>query len=145
MRAPSDIFYHLFSTHATLVTLLSGYYLGTSVVPDGENSPDKSVIIFDTAGRPDGRIMRTGERIEHPGIMIHVRGLEYFEAWSTANAIALFLDARQRESIAIASDEVYVLHNVTRTPIIPVGLETVSDRRRHLITINMTITLSEET
>lgn len=114
-----------------------------SFLPD---QPDEIVGVFDTTGRPDGRIMRTGERIEHPGVQIQVRGKNYSDTWQEANGIALFLDGVKNKSVVVGSNESYVLHNVTRIgTIIPIGLETVSQRRRHLFTINMIVTLSENT
>lgn len=138
MRSPADIIYHL----------LEGFLsdMDPVFVSFWPDTPDESIAIFDTAGRLDGRIMRTGEQIEHPGIQIQVRGLDYSQTFDRAREIALFLDSVKKETVAIDSDEVYVLHNVSRTgAIIPVGIETVESRRRYIFTINAVTTISQDT
>lgn len=108
--------------------------------------PDEAIAFFDTAGRLDGRLMATGEQIEHHGVQIQIRGKDYSSTFDLAREIALYLDAVKKETIAVEVDEVYVLHNVSRSgSIIPIGIETVENRRRHIFTINLTITISQET
>jgi hypothetical protein len=137
MRSPADIIYHFLTQ-----SLSDPGQLFVAFFPD---VPDEAVSIYDTAGKLDGRMMRTGEQIEHYGVQIQVRGKVYSETFDRARSIALLLDQVKKESIAVESSEVYVLHNVSRSgAIIPVGIETVNDRRRHLFTINMTITISQE-
>jgi len=109
-----------------------------SFLPD---LPDKAICIYDTAGKLDGRMMRTGEQIEHPGIQIRVRGPTYEETWLKAQAIALTLDAVQN-SVVTTDEEEYIVHNVSRTgAIIPLGIEENTRGRRHHFTINMILTL----
>lgn len=104
--------------------------------------PDEALCVYDTAGRFDGRIMATGERIEHPGIMIMVRGKDYPAVWVKANEIALMLDVQRHISIAMSAEDRYTLHNVSRSgAIMPLGVEEEGDRRRHLFTINSTVTI----
>lgn len=136
MRSPADIIYHYLIAGLSSVGDLSVALL--------RDTPDDTVSIFDTAGRLDGRIMSTGEVVEHYGIQIQVRGKDYLTTYERARGIAEFLDATKKEVVAIESDEAYTLWNVSRTgAIIPVGIETVDDRRRHLFTLNYVLTVTQ--
>lgn len=136
MRSPADIVYH------HLLTMSS---IGDLTVALLRDAVDDTTAVFDTAGRLDGRLMETGEVIEHGGIQIQVRGKDYLSTYERAKTIALFLDAVKKETVAIGSDEAYTLWNVSRTgAIIPVGIETVDDRRRHLFTLNYVLTVSQQ-
>jgi hypothetical protein len=138
-KSPADVLYHRLIEESDL----TAENLFVAFLPD---QPDESVAIFDTAGRQDGRLLQTGEQIIHPGIQIQVRDKDYSAGWERANDIALLLDGFIKEEVAIESDGIYILHNVSRTgDIIPVGIETVADRRRHLFTINAVVTISKQT
>lgn len=138
MNAPSEIIRQL------LIDLGLGAeenewttYVG--FLPD---KPDNAICVYDTAGKMDGRLMVTGEQIEHPGVQIRVRGLSYSEVWNKATAIALNLDAQRKISVVTSSEEAYIVHNVSRSgAIIPIGIEDTEGRRRHHFTINMILTL----
>ena len=104
--------------------------------------PDESICIYDTVGRQDGRLMEDGFQIEHPGIQVRVRGPIYATVYEKANSIALALDAAGGTVVELSSNQAYTLLNVSRTsPIIPLGVETEGDRRRHHITVNAVLTL----
>jgi len=136
MRSPADILYH---------HLLGLSTIGDLMVALLRDTPDDTTSVFDTAGRLDGRLMESGKVIEHYGIQIQVRGKVYLSTFQRALDIADFLDATKKESVAIGSDEVYTIWNVSRTgAIVPVGIETVDDRRRHLFTLNYVITVSQQ-
>jgi len=140
IQPPSVIFYHLFDEGQ--MDILQGYQLFYSFLPD---DPDNAIAIFDTSGRLDGRLMRTGEQIEHYGIQIQVRGRDYVEAWRLANTIATYLDSLRKEVVVTEAGDAYILHNVSRSgAVIPIGVETVNTRLRRLFSINMTVTLSRE-
>ena len=107
--------------------------------------PNEAICVFDMPGRKDGRIMRTGEQIIHPGIQIQVRGMEYLRTFQKAKTIALRLDRVQKESVATESDVFYTLHNVSRTgDIMHMGVETVGALRRHVFAINAVLTLNSD-
>lgn len=114
-----------------------------SFLPD---LPDSAICVYDTAGRLDGRIMRTGEQIEHEGVQIRVRGIDYPATWTKANDIALALDAQTQTPVQIEVGEVWTLHNASRSgAVIPLGVDADDARRRHNFTINMNLTLSRTT
>jgi len=110
-----------------------------SLFPD---TPDSAICVFDTAALPDGRLMKTGERIEHPGIMVEVRAIVYEDAYTKAQAVAAALDSQIRSSVVLEGEGTYLLHNVSRSgSIIHLGIEEEGERRRHSFTINATITI----
>lgn len=105
------------------------------------NDPNYAICIFDTDGMKDGRLMRTGEVIEHPGIQIQVRGKSYGTTFTKANDISMQLDAQTNRTLIIGEDA-YTVVNVSRTsPILHIGRETQGNRDRHLFSINALITI----
>jgi len=107
--------------------------------------PDIALCVYDTDPRKDGRLMRSGEQIEHPGIQITIRGKAYVETWQFARDVALQLDSVRRVSVALTSEGAYLVHNVSRSSgVLSLGMETVGSKRRHFFTINATLTVSEE-
>ena len=108
------------------------------------NTPDEVACLYDTAGRFDGRIMETGEKVVHPGVMILVRGKEYQDVYDKVHEITDALDAILRNDVVLSTEYAYLVQSVSRTsPPMALGVEETGDRRRHRITINMTVTLSE--
>ncbi len=106
--------------------------------------PDNAVCIYDTAGKLDGRIMRSGEQVEHPGIQVRVRGLEYVETREKTEEIARALDAQVRTAITVAPSQNHIIHNISRSGgIIPIGMEE-TDRRRYSFTINAMTTIERD-
>jgi len=106
-------------------------------------TPDNALGIYDTAGKMNGRIMRTGEKIVHPGVQVVVRGSSYIDVIKKVTDIALALDAQCRTIVVMDSANSYILHNVSRSgDVIPLGVEQEGDRRRHLFTINAVVTMS---
>jgi len=139
MTTPADILYTFLQDSGAFV----GWTSFVSFLPD---APDKAICVYDTPGVGNGRIMRTGEKIEHPGIMVALRCLNYVEGHAKATSLALLLDSVRDNSVAVSSGETYSLHNVSRTGTInAIGLEMVNDRRRHQFTINAVLTLTELT
>lgn len=62
-----------------------------AISPDGHdnaNVPDNMVTIYDTEGKSDGRDMAPGgEQVEHPGLSIFVRSLDYDEGYIQAKKL----------------------------------------------------------
>lgn len=115
------------------------WFAYTGFLPDNPNS---ALCVYDTSGRKDGRLMKTGEQITHPGIQIVIRGLDYLPTRGRAQDIALALDAQRKTVVAIESTGSYIVHNVSRTgDIISLGMEMEGDRRRHMFTINAMVTI----
>lgn len=104
--------------------------------------PDNAIIVYDTAGILDGRIMATGEQIEHPGFQIRIRGPEYPVVLSKVSDIALGIDSQRKVSVALSVSEAYTVHNISRTGApIPLGLEEIGDRKNFHFTVNGVATI----
>jgi hypothetical protein len=69
-----------------------------ALLPD---KPDNLLVIYDTAGTIDGRIMATGETVEHPGIQVLVRGKTHPVAWAKVRAVKEALDAINRTTVTV--------------------------------------------
>ena len=111
-----------------------GFMPGTSLVPAN------AIAIYDPTGTKDGRIMKTGEVISHPGIQVRVRASTYPVAYDKIRSMALRLDIISRRSIII-DDQTYAIMNVTRTgDPISLGLEEATNRV--LFVVNSRVTIS---
>ncbi len=110
------------------------------------DKPDQTVCIYDSVGKPDGRIMATGERIEHLGVQVMVRGLDYPAVYAKVKEICDALDGVIKVSVATSSEDSYTVHNVSRvgTPL-AIGIEPEGERRRHSFSINAVTTITKET
>lgn len=140
MRSPADIIYQLL-VNLELGSVEGEWPISVGLLPD---TPDEAICVYDTAGRPDGRLMSTGERIDHPGIQIRVKGKDYPTVYQKIKTIATTLDRQAAVSIAFSEEEAYIIDNVSRTgDILPVGIEEVDGRRCHHFTLNATLTLRE--
>lgn len=112
-----------------------------SFLPDEE---DTAICVYDTRGTDDGRLM-TGEQIEHPGVQIRIRTQDYNTGWRKAFDIIEQLDGVNRLTVALSSEEAYLLSNVSRTGgIMPMGIDPEDVRRRHNFSINAILTVRPE-
>lgn len=114
---------------------------------------DKGIVVYDTAGKLDGRSMRSGEQTEHPGIMVRVRGPNYLETSTKVGDIARFFDSLPSRSEvtmpaaplspADLAGRTFIIQNISRTgSIMPTGVEE-GDRIRHGFTLNAVLTIRE--
>jgi hypothetical protein len=114
------------------------------------DAPDHAIVIYDTQGFPDGRVP-SGERIEHPGVSVQLRGLAYLPTWNKANEIARLLDAQKNVAILLPSSNNLTVMNITRTgTILPMGVE-IADvqqgeraRQRYAFSINAVLTIKQQ-
>ncbi len=139
MVSPADILRQVLVDLGHAADIGSAWPAYVSFLPD---LPHEAVCVYDTAGRPDGRLMVGGTRIEHQGIQIRVRGLNYPTTWLKANQIALALDTMGQVLALVEDDGAYVIHDVSRTgAILPVGFDEQEKRRRYYFTINAVVTI----
>lgn len=108
------------------------------VMPD---TPDNALCVYNTDGRMDGRLMRSGTVIEHPGIQIKVRAQKDAAAHGKARVIADFLDATFQAPVAIDGKNYTIQAYHRTTPVLALGQD--ESQRRVLYTINATITVRE--
>lgn len=106
----------------------------------------QAVVVYETPGEQDGRIMQTGERIERPGIQIRVRAQDYTDASNKAWEIARKLDEQNDVEVEIDSSESYTIQNISRraTPMDlgPEGQD--GSNRRFNFTVNAVVTYRKQ-
>lgn len=101
------------------------------------DSPDKTVTVYDTAGRqwmrgPDST------RVEHPGIQVRVRSGAFQEGFNKARAIANAMDAALFATVVLEGIS-YLVHGINRTTsVLPIGKEAPTSKRQ-LFTVNGTL------
>lgn len=104
--------------------------------------PHEALCFYDTTGIDDGRMMRSGERIEHDGVQIRLRGRTYNSAWVRATAICRYLDAQANVVVDMDSDDSYLIYNMSRTSTLQhLGVDPDDDARRHQFSINLAVSL----
>lgn len=123
----------------SIVTTTGDWTCYASFLPD---KPYKAVVVYDTAGTQDARCMN-GQQNEHFGIQVRVRGGDYTETFTKAQAIAAALDAVYGTTVTV--DEVdYDVQNVSRTgTIIPLGVIEEGEHVVHHFTLNAVLTVAE--
>jgi hypothetical protein len=122
----------------------ANWYCTISYLPDGQGVRDNIVTITDTEGSKDGRIMRTGEVIIHPGFQIRVRCTDYNLGYSKILAIGCFLDTLVNRIVSISDggDKIETLKVTAvskQSGIMPMGLESAG--RRYHFSLNYTGTV----
>jgi len=108
------------------------------------DAPDDLIVVYDTAGITNGRIQRSGETVEHKGVMVQVRGTDHPTAWAKAEAVNTALDESVRNSEVTIGSEVYVVYSVTRHSG-PISLGREPSTNRFLFSINAVVALRQTT
>jgi hypothetical protein len=104
------------------------------------DTPDEVVVLYNTRGKMDGRDMRTGVMMTHPGIMFMVRAADEYAVFAKTNDIKEFIDAVRRNTVDI-EDQRYRIDAITRTSDpIALGQETGNTRRLYSLNAIATIT-----
>lgn len=99
------------------------------------DTPNDIIAVFDTSGDVQGK---DGEGVvhEHPGIMIHVRAMEYAAGYEKIVAIALALAASVSATVTVDTETYAVGPFTRRAGVIPMGRV---DNDRYLWSINITL------
>jgi len=128
----------------TLLQLPSGdaiwpAYIGS--MPDGGSSPDNCICLYDVPGVKDGRLM-DGPSIDHFGVQLKVRALDYQTGWTHIIDICSGLDAIVNYEQEYDS-AYYCIANVSKVgSVMALGNEEET-KRRFLFTANFLITLKQ--
>jgi hypothetical protein len=110
-------------------------------VSNESSVPDNVVTVYDTQGKPDGRVMTSGEQQEHHGFQLRVRGADAQVGFAKARALAVALDQTVLRNSVTLGTSTYLVQAVSRTgEVIPLGTEPGTSRE--LFTINATIDLT---
>ena len=105
-----------------------------SHMPDGDNTPDNAVAIFDTGGNKVTRILN-GASIFGLGNQIMVRATDYATGWAKATAIETYMSSINRTTITIEGTVYLVQVSDQQSPILPLGREP-EGKHRDLFTLN---------
>lgn len=120
------------------------------------NEASKNMILFsDTPARIDGRYMRTGEKIIHPGVQILIRSDKQPDAWQRASLIYKINNSVRNQLITIDSST-YRLRNLSqRGGIVSLSNEELfrsvdrqekeQKRNRFMFAINLFMTIDDLT
>lgn len=109
--------------------------------------PDEAITVFDTAGLEDGKVMKTGTTLFHPGYQFRLRVINNSRAVAKGLEIETYLDSILREEVVIPTrpdvpTKTYLLQAIRRTSnVIPIGAEEGGSRL--IYTLNGLITYSE--
>lgn len=105
------------------------------------NMPNICAAIYDTDGLLDGREMKPGRTVMHPGFQIRFRVFTFVDASAKGAAVEDKLDAILR-SIVVINPKTYKIQATRRmSPVIPIGQE--EGTTRLIFTLNGTITYGE--
>jgi len=108
--------------------------------PDNDNTKTDLGVVYDTTGLKDGRLMVSGEVVEHQGVQIKIRSRTHLDGWNKLDAISRSLDAVFNDTVIIGANE-FLIQNIKRSGlIIPLGVEKGTKNRR-LFTANFLLTL----
>lgn len=110
-----------------------------STLPEGTDVKDNALCVYDTSGVMDGRIQKTGESIEHPGIQVRIRSGDYAAGFAKAKAAAAALDGIKMSAVTVGAESAKV-QSVTRGAVMSLGPEP-QNRRRVSFTINGIVTM----
>lgn len=120
--SPADIIrYYIASTSVCSLPQSNLPWPGfTNYLP---NTVNDAILFTDTNGPKDGRYMRTGKVIEHPGLQVLVRGTDQLTAWQRIEIISKIFEATVRQTVTIGSSQYLLLAVHRRGSIIPLSTE----------------------
>lgn len=121
----------------TAATVVAQYLIATGVVSKPGNNqawpcyvnrqpttPNDLVTVYDTAGKMDGRMMRSGKVSEFPGILVRLRAVSYDSGELMGMRIIQKLDAALAAVVIVTGGKQYKLDSIQRTTnLIPLGPE----------------------
>jgi hypothetical protein len=109
-------------------------------LPDGDDVETNCGAIYDTAGLNELRSMN-GDIPEHPGVQIRIRSNDCDIAYAKIEDITRDLDKIVNASVSLGDNQ-YQIQNASRTsPIIPLGIEIGTTKRRFSFTVNYLLTI----
>lgn len=140
--APAAVFRGLLVTRGLykLPSTTGGVLLSANVgsMPDDGT---QCICVYDTSGYIDGRLLRTGETVEHLGVQIRTRSSDYPTGWGMANGLALVMDGIFKATVIVGGNS-YVIESASRTSaILHIGQE--EKNRMELFTLNAILSITQ--
>jgi len=106
---------------------------------------DKLICVFNTSGKLEGSMQRSGEVQEMFGVQIKVRDITIPSGYAKASAIAFALDSYYSLSSVAVEDNEFVVYALNRTsPILFIGFEQ-PENVLPVFTINYTVSIRQIT
>lgn len=98
------------------------------------NVPDNCITVFDTAGRPDARLM-DGQLMEHYGFQIRVRSVSHPIGYTKGYDLRTTMAENLKDAFVTIDATPYVVPSVQTINLIRLGRESPNSSR-YLFTIN---------
>lgn len=125
----------------TLSTRGSTWPIFQNVLPGNKNIQSAGVI-FDTGGILDGRLMSTGETIDHPGIQVRVRSKDPSSGYNKLKDVCDKFASIHNASVEMADGTEYVINSITRiSTILPIGIDPETKLFEFTVNFIVSITL----
>lgn len=144
-HSPADVLAKLIAQlgHGTVPTSSPGEWpVYAGAVPD---QPDQAMVVRDTTGVVQARLMPTGEVAEHPGWQLTVRSRTYPAGWLKAYSVRTALAESVRNLTVELGDRAYLVYAVTGFgAVLSIGRDRPSSGR-HMFTVNGTLDLRDVT
>jgi hypothetical protein len=103
---------------------------------------DDAAVVYDNPPQLDGRLMGDGEVLQHMGVNILLRNVDYSVGWLKLAAVMVVLSQVVNESVVVESTT-YLLKSVTNVSgVIALGQEK-GTKRRNLFEMNLLLSLDE--
>ncbi len=112
-------------------------------MPDDETVPNNAICLYDTMANQEGREMRSGKNVEHPGIQIRVRASDYVTGNTKMNALVEYINAVYLLRFDVGN-YIYELQSISNGSVLPLGVETAGQKRRHVFTCNLALSMLED-
>lgn len=142
-HTPSQILEKFLITNSLVVAAPSGsesnWPCYIAIVPDRKETPSNIVSIFDTEGDYDGRYLRTGVVVEHPGFQIRVRSTDYQAGYIKMLTIRNKITQEATKAQITLDSSTYTIQSAFAGTVMSIGTEPNSTKNRHLFVINGTI------
>ena len=126
--------------YMTVPSASSDWPLYISHLPDGDEVNDDAGALFDTTPLKDGRLM-TGPIVQHFGVNLMIRSIDYDDGWDKINEISSAFDAVAQETVTRNSVD-YLIENIARGGVNPIGIEE-GTKRRYLFTTDFLLTMRQ--
>ena len=104
---------------------------------------DNILVVHDTVGKYDGRLMVDGSLQEHHGFQIAIRSSDHRTGWVKANAIKIFLSEIVNMANVTIGASKYIVWCISNIQLIDVTGKQTPTTKCSLITINATVPLRQ--
>lgn len=102
--------------------------------------PNEAACLYDTVPLLDGRLMKTGEVVEHPGIQLKVRDSTAKTGYAKAAELRDVFDSTINYAFTFEGND-YTIQNISRSSgVLSLGQEQ-GQKKRFLFTVNAFVTI----